>query len=154
MSGTVSTIIFRIVLKKSPLRTLRPLRLIFMTENEIGTLILDAAFEVHKTLGPGLLESSYEHCLAYELLNKGLRTALQKPLPLVYKETKLECGYRIDLLVEDKVIVEVKAVEAIHDIHLAQVLTYLKLTNCKLGYLLNFNVVQLKSGVKRVVLNL
>ena len=125
-----------------------------MTENEIGTLILDAAFEVHKTLGPGLLESSYEHCLAYELLNKGLRTALQKPLPLVYKETKLECGYRIDLLVEDKVIVEVKAVEAIHDIHLAQVLTYLKLTNCKLGYLLNFNVVQLKSGVKRVVLNL
>ena len=125
-----------------------------MSENEIGTLILDAAFEVHKTLGPGLLESSYEHCLAYELLNKGLRTALQKPLPLVYKETKLECGYRIDLLVEDKVIVEVKAVEAIHDIHLAQVLTYLKLTNCKLGYLLNFNVVQLKSGVKRVVLNL
>jgi GxxExxY protein len=125
-----------------------------MTENEIGTLILDAAFEVHKTLGPGLLESSYEHCLAYELLNKGLRTALQKPLPLVYKETKLECGYRIDLLVEDKVVVEVKAVEAIHDIHLAQVLTYLKLTNCKLGYLLNFNVVQLKSGVKRVVLNL
>ena len=125
-----------------------------MSENEIGTLILDAAFEVHKTLGPGLLESSYEHCLAYELLNKGLRTALQKPLPLVYKETKLECGYRIDLLVEDKVIVEVKAVEAIHDIHLAQVLTYLKLTNCKLGYLLNFNVVQLKSGIKRVVLNL
>ena len=125
-----------------------------MSENEIGTLILDAAFEVHKTLGPGLLESSYEHCLFYELLNKGLRTALQKPLPLVYKETKLECGYRIDLLVEDKVIVEVKAVEAIHDIHLAQVLTYLKLTNCKLGYLLNFNVVQLKSGVKRVVLNL
>ena len=125
-----------------------------MTENEIGTLILDAAFEVHKTLGPGLLESSYEHSLAYELLNKGLRVALQKPLPLVYKETRLECGYRIDLFVEEKVIVEIKAVEAINDIHLAQVLTYLKLTNCKLGYLLNFNVVQLKSGIKRVVYNL
>jgi GxxExxY protein len=126
----------------------------YMSENEIGTLVLDAAFEVHKALGPGLLESSYEHCLAYELLNKGLRVALQKPLPLVYKDTKLECGYRIDLLVEDKVIVEVKAAEAIHDIHLAQVLTYLKLTNCKLGYLLNLNVVQFKSGIKRVVHNL
>ena len=125
-----------------------------MTENEIGTLILDAAFEVHKTLGPGLLESSYEHSLAYELLNKGLRVAPQKPLPLVYKEARLECGYRIDLFVEEKVIVEIKAVEAINDIHLAQVLTYLKLTNCKLGYLLNFNVVQLKSGIKRVVYNL
>jgi GxxExxY protein len=95
-----------------------------MTENQIGTLILDAAFEVHKNLGPGLLESSYEHCLAYELLNKELRVALQKALPLVYKETKLECGYRIDLFVEEKLIVEVKAVEAINDIHLAQVLTY------------------------------
>ena len=125
-----------------------------MTENEIGTLILDAAFGVHKTLGPGLLESSYEHSLAYELLNKGLRVAPQKPLPLVYKEARLECGYRIDLFVEEKVIVEIKAVEAINDIHLAQVLTYLKLTNCKLGYLLNFNVVQLKSGIKRVVYNL
>jgi GxxExxY protein len=125
-----------------------------MSENEIGTLVLDAAFEVHKALGPGLLESSYEHCLAYELQNKGLRVALQKPLPLVYKQTKLECGYRIDLLVEEKLIVEVKAVEAIHDIHLAQVLTYLKLTNCKLGYILNINVVQLKSGIKRVVHNL
>lgn len=102
----------------------------------------------------GLLESSYEHCLAYELLNKGLRVALQKPLPLVYKETRLEFDYRIDLLVEEKVIVEVKAIESINDIHLAQVLTYLKLSNCKLGYLLNFNVVQLKSGIKRVVNNL
>jgi GxxExxY protein len=125
-----------------------------MTENQIGTLILDTAFEVHKNLGPGLLESSYEHCLAYELLNKGLTVALQKPLPLIYKETRLECGYRIDLLVEEKVIVEVKAVEALNDIHLAQVLTYLKLTHCRLGYLLNFNVVQLKSGIKRVVHNL
>jgi len=125
-----------------------------MSENEIGTLILDAGFEVHKTLGPGLLESSYEHCMAYELINRGLAVNIQKPLPLVYKETRLECGYRVDLLVENKVIIEVKAVEAINDIHLAQVLTYLKLTNCKLGYLLNFNVIQLKSGIKRVVNNL
>ena len=124
-----------------------------MNENEIGTLILDAAFEVHKTLGPGLLESSYEHCLAFELINKGLSVDVQKALPLVYKETKLECGYRIDLFVENKIIVEVKAIEALNDIHLAQVLTYLKLTSCKLGYLLNFNVVQLKSGIRRVVNN-
>lgn len=125
-----------------------------MTENEIGTLVLDAAFEVHRVLGPGLLESSYEHCLGHELLNKGVRVALQKPLPLIYKETKLECGYRIDMVVEGKVVVEVKAVEALNDVHLAQVLTYLKLTNCKLGYLLNFNVAQFKSGIKRVVHNL
>jgi len=124
-----------------------------MNENEIGTLILDAAFEVHKTLGPGLPESSYEHCLAFELINKGLSVDVQKALPLVYKETKLECGYRIDLFVENKIIVEVKAIEALNDIHLAQVLTYLKLTSCKLGYLLNFNVVQLKSGIRRVVNN-
>jgi GxxExxY protein len=125
-----------------------------MTENEIGTLVLDAAFEVHRALGPGLLESSYEHCLAYELVNRGLYIAIQKPLPLVYKETKLECGYRIDLLVESKVIIELKAVEAITDIHLAQVLTYLNLSGCKLGYILNFNVVQMKTGIRRVVHNL
>jgi GxxExxY protein len=125
-----------------------------MTENEIGTLVLDAAFEVHRVLGPGLLESSYEHCLAYELVNRGLYIAIQKPLPLVYKETKLECGYRIDLLVESKVIIELKAVEAITDIHLAQVLTYLNLSGCKLGYILNFNVVQMKTGIRRVVHNL
>jgi GxxExxY protein len=125
-----------------------------MTENEIGTLILDAAFEVHRALGPGLLESSYEHCLAYELANMGLNVATQKPLPLVYKETKLDCGYRIDLMVEGKVIIEVKAVEAINDIHLAQVLTYLNLSGCRLGYILNFNVVQMKTGIRRVVHNL
>jgi GxxExxY protein len=124
-----------------------------MNENEIGTIILDAAFEVHKTLGPGLLESSYEHCLAFELINKGMSVDVQRALPLVYKQTKLDCGYRIDLIVENKIIVEVKAIGALNDIHLAQVLTYLKLTNCKLGYLLNFNVVQLKSGIRRVVNN-
>jgi GxxExxY protein len=124
-----------------------------MTENEIGTLILDAAFEVHQQLGPGLLESSYEHCLAFELAERGLNIHVQKSLPLVYKHTQLDCGYRLDLLVEDSVIVEVKAVEALNDMHLAQVLTYLKLTRCRLGYLLNFNVKQLKSGIKRIVNN-
>lgn len=125
-----------------------------MTENQIGTLILDAAFEVHKSLGPGLLESSYEHCLSYELMQKGLSVDVQKPLPLVYKEVRLDCGYRLDLFVERKVIVEIKAVDNFNEVHLAQLMTYLKLTSCKLGYLLNFNVAQFKSGIKRVVHNL
>ena len=120
-------------------------------ENEIGTVILDAAFEVHRALGPGLLESAYEHCLAFELIQRGVSVKTQVPIPLRYKEVKLDCGYRLDLLIEEKVIVEVKAIDAIHDVHLAQMLTYLKLTNCRLGYLLNFNVVLLKSGIKRIV---
>ena len=123
-----------------------------MHENEIGTLILDAAFQVHKELGPGLLESAYEACLSYECINKGLFIEVQIPLPVVYKEVKLECGYRIDLRAEKKVIVEIKAVEALNDVHLAQVLTYMKLSGCKLGYLINFNVKLLKDGIKRVVL--
>lgn len=124
-----------------------------MHENDLGTLVLDAAFEVHKTLGPGLLESAYEHCLAFELLQKGLNIKTQCPLPLVYKDVKLDCGYRLDVVVEDKIVVEVKAVEALNDIHLAQMLTYLKLTGCKLGYLLNFNVLLFKSEIRRVVNN-
>ncbi len=123
-----------------------------MHENEIGTLILDAAFQVHKELGPGLLESTYEACLSYEALQKGLFIETQLPLPVVYKEVKLDCGYRIDLRAERKVIVEIKAVEILNDVHLAQVLTYMKLSGCKLGYLINFNVKQLKDGIKRVVL--
>lgn len=123
-----------------------------MHENEIGTLILDAAFQVHKELGPGLLESTYEACLSYEALQKGLFIETQLPLPVVYKEVKLDCGYRIDLRAERKVIVEIKSVEALNDVHLAQVLTYMKLSGCKLGYLINFNVKQLKDGIKRVVL--
>ena len=122
-----------------------------MTENEIGTLILDAAFIVHKELGPGLLESTYEACLNYELQKNGLYVESQHPLPVVYHDVKLECGYRIDLLIEKKVIVEVKSVEALHDVHLAQVLTYLKLSENKLGYLINFNVKYLKEGIKRVI---
>ncbi len=123
-----------------------------MHENEIGTILLDAAFQVHKEIGPGLLESTYEACLSYEASERGLFIETQLPLPVIYKEVKLECGYRIDLRAEKKVLVEIKAVEALNDVHLAQVLTYMKLSGCKLGYLINFNVKQLKDGIKRVVL--
>lgn len=119
-----------------------------MTENEISEKIIGCAIQVHRELGPGLLESSYEECLYFELLQSGLFVEKQKALPLVYKEVKLDCGYRLDLLVENKVTIEVKAVEMVNDIHLAQVLTYLKLSNCKLGLLINFNVVLLKGGIK------
>ena len=125
-----------------------------MTENEISALIIGAAIEVHKQLGPGLLESSYEICLAYELRQRGLEVSTQVGLPIVYKEVNLETGYRIDLLVEKKVIIEVKAVEGFSDIHLAQILTYLKLSDMKLGLLLNFNVSKMVDGLKRVVNNL
>jgi len=122
-----------------------------MTENEISEKIIGCAIQVHRELGPGLLESSYEECLYYELIQSGLQVEKQKQLPLTYKEVKLECGYRIDLLVEKKVVIEAKAVESLNDIHLAQVLTYLKLSKCKLGLLMNFNVLLMKNGIKRVV---
>src|SRR5678815_203505 len=118
--------------------------MITMHENEIGTLILDAAFKVHRELGPGLLESTYEACLHYECIQGGLLVEPQILLPVVYKQVKLECGYRIDLRAERKVIVEIKSVEALNDVHLAQGFTYLKLSGCKLGYLINFNVKQIK----------
>lgn len=107
--------------------------------------------KVHSALGPGLLESAYEACLQYELVKSGLHTEAQKPLPLVYQSVKLECGYRVDLLVEGKLIIEVKAVEALADIHFAQVLTYLRLSNLRLAILLNFNVVHMKDGIRRIV---
>lgn len=122
-----------------------------MTENEISDKIIGCAIQVHRELGLGLLESSYEECLYFELLQSGLYVEKQKALPLVYKEVKLDCGYRLDLMVENKVIIEVKSVDMLNDIHLAQVLTYLKLSKCKLGLLMNFNVLLLKSGIKRVV---
>lgn len=122
-----------------------------MTENEISKLVYDSSLIVHKELGPGLLESAYEECLSYLLLKKGLLLERQKPLPLVFEEVKLEAGYRVDLLIEKKFIVEVKSVEALNDIHMAQILTYLKLSNCKLGLLINFNTVLLKDGVRRVI---
>jgi GxxExxY protein len=125
-----------------------------MTENDISEKIIGCAIQVHRELGPGLLESSYEECLYYELVQSGMLVEKQKPLPLIYKEVKLDCGYRLDLIVENKVVIEVKAVEALNDVHMAQVLTYLKLSRCKLGLLMNFNVVLMKSGIKRVVNNL
>ncbi len=125
-----------------------------MYENEISERIIGCAIAVHKVLGPGLLESAYEECLFYEIFQTGLRVEKQKPLPLIYKEIKLEVGYRIDLIVEKKVLVEIKSVEALNDIHTAQVLTYLKLSGCKLGLLMNFNVLRVKDGIKRLVNNL
>jgi GxxExxY protein len=125
-----------------------------MTENEISKIIFDCALKVHKTLGPGLLESAYEECLFYELMKTELTVEKQKALPLTYEEVKLDIGYRLDIIVENKVIIELKAVEAINDVHLAQVLTYLKLSDCKLGMLINFNVTLIKNGIKRVVNNL
>lgn len=122
-----------------------------MTENQISEKIIGCGIQVHKELGPGLLESSYEECLYYELVQGGLAVEKQKGLPLLYKEVKLDCGYRIDLIVENKVIIEVKSVQELNDIHLAQILTYLKLSKCKLGLLMNFNEVLLKDGIKRIV---
>lgn len=122
-----------------------------MTENEISKIVFDAALKVHQALGPGLLESAYEECLFYELKKSGLFIEKQKPLPLVYEEVKLEAGYRVDIFIENKFIVEIKAVDALNDIHLAQLLTYLKLSNCKLGLLINFNVPLIKNGIKRVI---
>ena len=106
---------------------------------------------MHTALGPGLLEKAYEKCLCYELLQSGLKVEKQKALPLVYREIKLDVGYRVDLFVENKIIVEIKSVESLADIHLAQILTYLKLSGCKLGLLANFNVRHLKDGIKRVI---
>ena len=122
-----------------------------MTENEISKKIIGAAIEVHKQLGPGLLESSYQAALAYELNQLGLNIQEQVPLPLVYKGVKLEVGYRLDIIVDNKVIIEIKSVDELADIHLAQTLTYLRLTNKKLGLLINFNVVKVVDGVRRVV---
>lgn len=118
---------------------------------ELTGKIIDCALTVHKKLGPGLLESAYRECLYYELNKSGLKTDKEKPLPLVYEEVKLDCGYRIDLLVENQIIVELKSVETLNDVHFAQVLTYLKLQNLRFGLLINFNVSKLKDGIRRVV---
>jgi len=125
-----------------------------MSENEISSKIIGAAIEVHKQLGPGLLESTYEICMAFELKQLGLEVRQQQALPVVYKDVKLDAGYRIDLLIENKVIIEIKSVESLADIHTAQLLTYLKLKDLKLGLLINFNSVKVIDGLKRVVNNL
>ncbi|MES2874014.1 MAG: GxxExxY protein [Bacteroidota bacterium] len=121
-----------------------------MTENEISTKIIGLAIEVHSALGPGLLESSYKECLYYKLRKSGLVVEKEKAMPVIFEGIKLECGYRIDLLVENKFVVEVKSITEIHDVHVAQTLTYLKLGNYKLGLLINFNVYRLKEGIKRI----
>jgi GxxExxY protein len=124
---------------------------LIMTENELSKIIIGCAIEVHKHLGPGLLESAYQECLYYELKQSGLKVQKEKPMPIIYKEVKLDHGYRIDLLVEEKVVVEIKTVEILNDVHTAQMLTYLKLGNYKLGLLLNFHVAILKNGIKRLI---
>lgn len=123
-----------------------------MSIEEIFKKVLDCSFTVHTALGPGLLESAYVECLYYELTQSGLMVEKQKPLPLIYKEVKLETDYRIDLLVESSVVIEIKSIESLCDIHMAQILTYLKLSKCRLGLLANFNVKHLKDGIKRVIL--
>ena len=122
-----------------------------MNENELAKIVFELGLKVHKNLVPGLLESSYEECLYYEINKLGIKVEKQKALPLIYEEVKLDIGYRIDLIVENKLIIEIKSVEALLDIHMAQILTYLKLSNSKLGLLINFNSVLFKNGVKRVI---
>lgn len=119
--------------------------------NQIMDGIIGAAIEVHRALGPGLLESAYEACLAFELAEHGLKIEQQKPLPIVYRQLKLDCGYRLDMLVENAVIVEIKVVDRLVPIHKAQLLAYLRLSDGKVGLLINFNVKVLKDGVVRVV---
>lgn len=123
-----------------------------MNENELSNKIIGCAIEVHKQLGPGLLESAYQECLFYELKVLGLYVQKEKPMPIVYKDVKLDHGYRIDLLVENKVVIEIKTVEVLDEVHIAQLLTYLKLGSYKFGLLLNFHVSTLKDGIKRVIL--
>jgi GxxExxY protein len=121
-------------------------------ERDLTGQIIGAAIEVHRALGPGLLESAYQACLAHELALRGLSFAQERSLPVEYKGIRLECGYRLDFVVADKVVVELKAVEALDPVHEAQLLTYLKLTGCRVGLLINFNVPVLKNGIKRMVL--
>ena len=122
-----------------------------LSENEIATGVIGIAIEVHSALGPGLLESAYQECLAYKLEEAGFRIEKEKPMPVVFEKVRLDVGYRVDLLVENKLVIELKSVEALNDVHLAQTLTYLKLGKFKLGLLINFNVNLLKNGIRRVV---
>jgi len=125
-----------------------------MTENEISNIIIGLAIDVHKALGPGLLENAYQECLFYKIKQRGLVVEKEKSMPLIFEEVKLDCAYRIDLLVENKFIIEIKSVESLTMNHLAQTLTYLKIGKYKLGLLINFNEVLLKNGIRRVVNNL
>ena len=120
--------------------------------NKITYDIIECSYKIHSALGPGLLESTYQACLAYELDKAGYKVSVQKPLPVIYNEVKLDVGYRIDLLVNNAVVVELKSVEAINDVHVAQMLTYLKLSKRSIGLLINFNVKDLKKGIRRYIL--
>jgi len=122
-----------------------------MTENELATKVIGLSIEVHNVLGPGLLESAYKECLYYKISQAGLYVEKEKPMPLIFEGIKLDCGYRIDLLVENKLVVEIKSVDALNDVHLAQTLTYIKLGDYRLGLLINFNVLRLRDGIKRVI---
>jgi len=122
-----------------------------MIENELSNKVIGLAIEVHKALGPGLLESAYKECLFYKIQQEGLIVEKEKAMPLFFEDVRLECGYRMDLLVENKLVIEIKSVDALNDVHLAQTLTYMKLGNFKLGLLINFNVILLKYGLKRVI---
>lgn len=123
------------------------------TANELSNIIIGKAIKVHNELGPGLLEAAYRKCLAYELRQAGLFVEEEKPLPLIYREVKIDCGFRLDIFVEKQFVVEIKSIEALAPVHLAQTITYLKLTHTNLGLLLNFNVTRMKKGIKRVVHN-
>ncbi len=122
-----------------------------MHENEISQIIFETGLKVHRNLGAGLLESAYEECLNYELQKTGLFVERQKPMPLIYEEVKLDIGYRLDFLIEKKVVIEIKSVETLNEVHLAQVITYLKLSGCKLGLLINFNSNLFKNGYRRIL---
>jgi GxxExxY protein len=122
-----------------------------MTEDELAKAVIGLSIEVHKALGPGLLENAYKESLFYKIKQAGLKVEKEKPMPLIFEEVKLDCGYRLDLLVEDKLVIELKSVESLSDVHFAQILTYLKLGNYKLGLLINFNVALVKDGIKRVI---
>lgn len=122
-----------------------------LIKNEIANKIIGLAIEVHKVLGPGLLESAYKECLYYKIKQVGSFVEKEKPIPLIFEEVILDCGYRIDILVENKLVIELKSVENLSDVHLAQVITYLKLGNFKLGLLINFNVTLLKNGIRRII---
>ncbi|MEI6457123.1 MAG: GxxExxY protein [bacterium] len=123
-----------------------------MEFESVSNGIISAAIEVHRSLGPGMLESAYEECMVYELLSRGLIIERQKPVPVIYKEIKLDCGYRLDLLVNKSVIIELKSIDAIAPVHVAQILTYMRFSGIKTGLLINFNVTLLKNGLKRYVL--
>jgi len=125
-----------------------------MTENELSAIVIGEAIDIHKAIGPGLLEKVYTECLYYRLLKLNLNVEKEKPIPVIFEEVRMDCGYRADLIVEDKLVIEAKSIETIADIHVAKTLTYLKFANCKLGLIINFNVTILKNGIRRVAYNL